>query len=246
MTRLVLGVVLGVLFSCSPASVPPPPDLFNSTTPSRVVWPLGDSITYGVTGFNGNAGGYRPLGKAWFDSQGYAYSFTGTLTGPDGGLNDGHSGYTTANLLVVVQANLPGHITVPNLTFLLGSTNDIGQGIPNATAAANYRMILAYLQSKNYLMWIAVSTIPPFGFPSSSIVPDATVQDMNTRLVAEWDFYDANRPPNCPKLIRADIYTALSGNAAYFNGANVHPTTAGYAALWAEWQRALLASGVVH
>jgi lysophospholipase L1-like esterase len=214
--------------------------LFSATTPSRKVWQFGDSLTYGTKGDNSQAGGYRVPMKAWLDGAGYSYQIIGTINGPFG-LHDGHPGYTIASLNSQVHTTVPGNVN-PMFTVLMGGTNDILQSVSAATSAAQYRQILAWLQTINYLTWILVTTIPPCGFPAQN---ETEVQALNAALVAEWDYYDANRPPNCPKLIRADVYTAMSGNSAYFFGTNVHPTDAGYAAMWAEFQNALTNSGVV-
>lgn len=123
------------------------------------VLPLGDSITAGCCGLNGN--GYRERLESSVDPFPGEFDFVGgqrdgTMADPD---NEGHSGWTIDQISGVTDRALEQYR--PNVVTLLAGTNDLGSdgdaaGAP-ARLAALVDKILAY-DPKTYVLLARVPT----------------------------------------------------------------------------------------
>ena len=231
------------------ASIPPAGYLFR-TSGARTLWLLGDSLTLGTKYDNTNAGGYQSPLNTWIGAHSYTATFLGTQTNAYSGLlHNGMSGYTLAQLLVVATANYTGHVNAADGVIFMGGENDAGSAAYDGAASiATYRQIIQHLQSHNppgQKSWIFVTTITD----RSDGASQARVDDFNSRLAAEWDWIDANRPAGARLLVRCDAFTALGGRFSAPNydvaSGNVHFTDAGYAALAAHFEAQAAAYGLI-
>ena len=138
------------------------------TTPLTIL-PLGDSITAGWTQLDWTDQANLPLepgyrGPLWQDflSNGMLVNMIGpNNNGPATQLdtNDaGYPGYTTAQLLAL----LPGLLAtqVPQAVLLLAGTNDVLQGVPQATTIANLTSMINDIEAASPSTYVYVGTLP--------------------------------------------------------------------------------------
>jgi hypothetical protein len=187
-----------------------------------------------------------PLYKA-LTSKRYLFAFEGSEVDafPPKLEHDGHPGYTIENLLTEAKGVYPGHVGRADVVTLFGGTNNCDGVVTydGAQAEADYRELLGYIAGLTR-RYVLVTTIPPI----CDAAQNANVLDLNPRLRAEWDYYDAHRLPSDPELIRADVFAAMGGkwDERYVGSTNVHPTLTGYTGIIEpEFERAMRAAGVI-
>ncbi|HEX7491055.1 MAG TPA: GDSL-type esterase/lipase family protein [Candidatus Limnocylindrales bacterium] len=114
-----------------------------------------------------------------------------------------------ANLHMVSNAGVPGNVTSqmlarensdvfslkPEVMFLLGGTNDVGQHISQATTIANLRSIIVNARAKKITVFMM--TIPPNSYSGMA----AEIDSMNAAIIHLANSY---------KIVYIDIHAVLS------------------------------------
>ncbi len=215
---------------------------------NRRIMPLGDSITFGVTSYNGTADfptaptavGYR---KALYDrliAGGYAIDFVGDLNaGASANLDDtDHSGIpgdTTADINGRVATTLTSE---PADVILLHA------GTNGATDASGINDILTTIQS-----WSSVPTNPSADTLVARIVP-SPLSATNTRINGFNTDLDIVMSTSWPSLTVVDMNSALNAStdmtSAFVDLPGVHPNASGYAKMADQWFNALTNNGKVN
>jgi VCBS repeat-containing protein len=203
---------------------------------AMTVMPFGDSITHGwtatdwsVQGITTDQGYRGPLWQS-FISANALVNFVGDQTdGPYTLLDQANAGYpgeTTAQLL----ERLPNLLAVekPQAILLMAGTNDLLQGVPQATIIANLNTMLSMIHAANPATHVYVSelipngdvsTVPALNTAIDAMVKQASAAGQNVSLVSESNF------PSSDLIFD-----------------NTHPTTAGYAILAQNFYSAILAA----
>lgn len=241
----------------------------------RRIMPLGDSITYGVTNFDGTnnnpsallAAGYR---KPLYDSlvnAGYAVDFVGSFSGGAGaGLADtNHQGFP-GHRADEVDASVTGYLisNPPDVVLSHVGTNDLFQGRTPAQAATNVNSLMTTMQTwrenlldtqEQDLTVLVARIIPSYASGGTTSTPDLpTIQQFNDAMVANLNA-DAGFSGDAKfNYVIVDQYSALNpatdlttlGFGVGEDRVGLHPNAVGYNEMARTWHAALVDSGAVH
>jgi lysophospholipase L1-like esterase len=105
--------------------------------------------------------------------------------------NAGVAGNTTAQMLARFSKDVTHY--KPQVLFVLGGTNDLGHGVPQATIIANLRSII--LTARAQKIRVFMMTVPPQTKPSSAIT------SLNRAIIHLANSY---------QIVVVDIYTVLA------------------------------------
>lgn len=197
--------------------------------------PLGDSITHGGAG---DGGVVYPTYRGWLYQElmglGYDVDFVGSLDQPDIGAsldpdNEGHSGYTTGDVLAELPLWL-GEYPPPGIALVHLGTNDVIRGVPPAETVRNIASIITVLRERNPSITILVAQIIPTSVGSTN----AEIETLNGQMAGLAAF----STPQSPILV-VDHYTGYDGVADNQRG-GVHPGLTGEWKMTSAWQRALI------
>ncbi|ACL17413.1 lipolytic protein G-D-S-L family [Methanosphaerula palustris E1-9c] len=198
------------------------------------IYPLGDSITYGDVHDGQNFPSYRYW--LWNDlkSKGFDVDFIGSQHGPDYGLvydtdNDGHAGYTSARELAELPTWLPG--LKPDIVLLHLGTNDVLEGVPQATTIGNIGAIITELRAVNPQVKIMLAEI----IPTSVNKTNEQIVSLNTGFAGLQQQMSTDASP----IILVDQYTGYDGEHDNQDG-GVHPAETGEMKIAAKWSAALV------
>jgi lysophospholipase L1-like esterase len=241
-----LFVLIGLLVTLAVAPCVHGVDLGN-------IWPLGDSITYGV----GHAGGYRDTLYTNLIARGCSFKFIGTLDSNPTKLlsaagqshHDGHSGYSIANAVDIDGKPRPGlyerleswhrSFDKPDIILLMIGINDLNTGYKTETAPKRLDLLVTRL----------------FGYyPQTRILiaslPDAEQDNLHRHgatndLAVAVNHYNAGivsivakHRMMGQKIILVDMHAALT-LADLQDG--LHPSAEGYVIMGNIWADALAA-----
>lgn len=120
-----------------------------------------------------------------------------------------------ANLRLVHNAGVPGNLTAdmrarlnsdvfaysPNVLFIMGGTNDVGQRVSQATTIANLRAIIVAATAKKIRVFLM--TIPPDAYPGMA----ADINSLNAAITHLGNTY---------KLTVIDVHAALSTSTGVY------------------------------
>ena len=226
-----LLLVLASLLLCFPVPAPaettPAPIAESSQKVSLKIMPLGDSITFGTP--DRSYGGYRRLLGILLAKDGYIIDFVGsqrsgnrTVRDPD---NEGHPGWTIAQIKSGIDANGWLETYQPDIILLHIGTNDIGQGNV-AWAAGNLSALLDDILVRLPKVRVIVAQIIPFQHG-----PDQDHQSYNAAIPGMV-------AAKGPRVSMVDMQSILS-KSDYADG--VHPNTSGYDKMARAWETALRA-----
>jgi acyl-CoA thioesterase-1 len=134
--------------------------------PAARIMALGDSLTFGNNDINypnGDIpGGFRKALGSLLTNGAFPFDFVGTLaTNAAPGMDpdhEGHPGFRTDQILTSVPAWLEAK---PDVVLLMIGSNDVIQGVPVATAAANLDSLIGLILATDPNRRLYVSTIPP-------------------------------------------------------------------------------------
>lgn len=200
-----------------------------------VVWPIGDSITYGVSASHHDVrGGYRlPLARGLLD-HGVRVHYVGTSAGNAapgltgfGLRHDGHSGWTTADVL----DRLPSwSVPTPDVVVVALGTNDLRHHRSTPESAV-FRLgqIVRSLSERFPLTTVVVTAIVPSGTAGGC---DATTREYDglvRQLVGEQVLLGR-------RVELADVWASYTSGACttrrgLLSRDRIHPTAAGYSVM---------------
>ncbi len=213
------------LLACDSSSQPHPlPDsslLDSSSETSDVsslkILAVGDSITMGSPEF---IGGYRLRLGQKLDFHGVSYEFVGRLSDP-GGLHEGYSGYTIAEIRTVALQAVA--LFQPDVVLIVAGTNNYPKEdyVDDYVAACNDIAALGPV--------VIAGSIPPRG-DGPNIVP---TQDYNAALPAAFAA-DGDPTVHFWDVCRLLTYPSDMADEA-------HPNDQGYTKMATEWVAALFA-----
>lgn len=135
--------------------------------------------------------------------------------------NCGHSGFTTTQLIARFP-EVQSHFfttTTNNILIVNEVSNEIDQGVSEATAKANMRSLIALGRSSGWRVFFATTT--PRGAPATwSPAQQTAVDNINT--------FFRNNPSESDGIIdwAANVNLSDPTNATYYQD-GVHPTAAG-------------------
>lgn len=113
--------------------------------------------------------------------------------------NAGVPGDTTAEMLARLKSDVFAY--KPEVLFIMGGTNDLGQNISQATTIANLRAIIVAASAKG--IRIDLMTIPPDAYPDMA----QKIDSLNAAIVHLGNIY---------KLVVIDIHTPLSTSTGVY------------------------------
>lgn len=201
-----------------------------------VVWPIGDSITHGVSANHRDVrGGYRlPLARGLL-ARGVRVHYVGTTaTNPAPGLagfgqrHDGHSGWRTSDVLEQLPA---WSVPTPDIVILALGTNDLRhQSTPEGTVFRLGQLVVM-LTERFPAATVVVTAIVPSG-PAGHC--DATTREYDglVRALVEEQSLLGRR------VELADVWASYTSGACttrrgLLSRDRIHPTAAGYTAMGA-------------
>ncbi len=177
---------------------------------ARRVGFLGDSITYGVG---------AAAGQNW--TQQLTKIIGSANVSADSQVNAGVPGNTSGNMLARYGTAIRG--SGVKFLYLLAGTNDIAQGVPLATFAANMQAIYQMTQQDG--IKLIVGTIPPMGTAFVTSAFRLAIEQFNLWLTI-WA--SANNIP------LAQVWDSLASSggtdylSGYDSGDGIHPNTLGH------------------
>jgi hypothetical protein len=205
------------------------------------VWPIGDSITFGVGGDGGAGGcGYRDVMYA--QNQKWGASLVGTLSG---GANfatcpissvalksDGHSGFRCSSITATVGGYYSTiAATPPRVCLIHMGTNDMIAYLAGTqtmlAACSEFGTMLDTIVALDTSMTFFVATLLHCGM-------DTTVIPFNDNVAREVERH--KRAGRAMYLV--DMYPTLDPATDYDAG-GIHPNTGGYAKMGAKWSLAI-------
>jgi len=218
-----------------------PPDLAPRLPRNNMrILRLGDSIVMDLPAQDGG-GGYGVELWQRFRADHLWVTFVGTqITGPGVGAgyvitdesvlgshhNEGHPGFTSAQLLAYVNTYQTFNEYTPDVTPLMIGTNDVIQDVPLTTYAANVQAILdkglADTTGKSPIFGDGIVILCTLFYQSAVRNPgsDPTIDAFNAWIVSEV----ARR--NSPRVLLLDTHAALS-YPSDFIWDGVHPAPSG-------------------
>ena len=227
---LLLALVASLLLCFpvpAPAETTPAPIVGPSQKVSLKIMPLGDSITFGTP--DRSYGGYRRLLGILLAKDGYIIDFVGsqrsgnrTVPDPD---NEGHPGWTIAQIKSGIDANGWLETYKPDIILLHIGTNDIGQGNA-ARAASNLSALLDDILVRLPKVRVIVAQIIPFRRG-----PDQGHQSYNGAIPGIV-------AAKGPRVSIVDMRGILS-KSDYAD--SLHPKAAGYDKMARAWETAIRA-----
>jgi lysophospholipase L1-like esterase len=202
---------------------------------SLVVWPVGDSITYGAeTHPRTVPGGYRAALARDLRARGVGVHFVGTVaTNPSvrldtsGQRHDGHPGWQISDVL----AHIGGwHVPTPDVVLVSLGTNDLRRGrVEPEVAAERLEVLISTLTQRFPAADVVVATVIPTGAAGAcddrtreydglvrSLVDRLALTGMRVTLADSW---------------AAFTWGACSTRASLLSRDHLHPSAAGYAVL---------------
>lgn len=196
-----------------------------------VVWPIGDSITYGVSaGHHDVRGGYRlPLARGLL-ARGVRVHYVGTTAGnPAPGLaefgqrHDGHSGWQTSDVLDHLGS---WSVPTPDVVVLALGTNDLRHHATPETAVFRLGQIVNALTARFPAATVVVTAIVPSGSAGTCDARTRAYDGLVRQLVADETLLER-------RVVLADVWASYtSGSCATRRGLlsrdQIHPTAAGY------------------
>lgn len=192
------------------------------------IMPLGDSITFGSP--DSAYGGYRHALGALLAKDGYAISFVGSqrsgisaIPSPD---NEGHPGWTIAQIKSGIDANRWLENYRPDIILLHIGTNDIRQG-GAAAAQTDLSALLDDIRARLPEAWIIVAQIIPFRRG-----PDPAHRSYNAAMPAIVG-------SKGPRVSIVDMEGILATDD-YADG--IHPNSGGYDKIARAWESAIRAA----
>jgi lysophospholipase L1-like esterase len=194
--------------------------------PPMRIMPLGDSITYGV----GSPGGYRTDLWQFLSADKVDAQFVGSQSSGPGNLpdpaNEGHSGWTIAQIAARVGTWLADY--KPDVILLHIGTNDILKKVSAARAERQVAGLISRITTLSDAK-LYVATI----IPLKNRRENAIVRAYDTALAATVRLDVA-----AGRHVRlVDMYDAVSTTDLGPDG--VHPTAGGYAKIAARWYAAM-------
>lgn len=201
-----------------------------------VVWPIGDSITHGVSANHRDVrGGYRlPLARGLL-GRGVRVHYVGTTTAnPAPGLaafgqrHDGHSGWRTADVL----AQLPGwSVPTPDVVVLALGTNDLRQQSTPEGTVFRLGQLVMMLTERFPAATVVVTAIVPTGAAGRCDVTTREYGGLVRELVREQSLLGR-------RVELADVWASYTSGGCTNRGGllsrdRIHPTAAGYTVMGA-------------
>ncbi len=192
------------------------------------IMPLGDSITFGWP--DPSYGGYRNLLWRLLTDDGYDVDFVGSQQSGKGVIpdpdNEGHPGWTIAQLKDGIDSNGWLETYQPDLILLHIGTNDLAHQSDTASAPGNLSALLDDMLARLPQAHIIVAQIVPFRAGA-----DKGHQAYNAAIAG----IVASRGP---RVSLVDMQTILA-RGDYADG--VHPNTGGYDKMARAWEAAIRA-----
>ncbi len=200
-------------------------------TPStRVVLPLGDSITRGNFTTDG---GYRGYLQKHMTAKGLTYDFIGPLSDNSTGVTDpdhaGYSGYRIDEIHIQLLAM--GVVTAPDYVLLHAGTNDLYQLATASEAAGRLDSLIRSIAARWPDTKILVATIGPYTGAAYTQIPymNSQINAYNAHIMALPCSHD-----NGEQITIVPIANMLDTQTSD----GIHPTTEGYrriARLWNQY-----------
>jgi lysophospholipase L1-like esterase len=213
------ALLASALPAASAASAAPP------AVPTAVrVMPLGDSITWGVG--SSTSSSYRADLWRRLAVNGYGVDFVGSVTSgqlPDPA-NEGHSGWTIAQIAANINGWLAG--AKPDVVLLHIGTNDVNGASAGVGAPDRLNALIDQIRSAAPATTVLVAQI----VPSTGAALNARIVEFNSRIPA------IVASKNSAKVRLVDQYHALTSADL---ADSLHPNDAGYVKMAATWYAAL-------
>jgi len=203
-----------------------------STVALTKIMALGDSITQGDSGHND----YRYYLWQQLQAAGYNFDFVGSMTKafdgnsepPNYGYdqdNEGHAGYTTAQVLAGV--NGWASATMPDIVLLHIGTNDVLNGVANNTIINNISQIINALRAVNANITILLAQIiPSSGYTSQ-------ISQLNSSIAS----LVGSKNTAQSRVILVDQYTGINVSTDLWDG--IHTNNTGSQKMSSQWFTAL-------
>jgi lysophospholipase L1-like esterase len=200
------------------------------------ILPLGDSITYGLSGdcsyALSNCGGYRTTLYEDLSKAGFTFQFVGSVSSGPANLpqkqNEGHPGWRIDQIAAQADGWLAA--SSPDIVLLHIGTNDFEQDYEMATVADRLLSLLKQISRDAPLAHIYISSIIPI---LNLDDVDPQVQQFNQairRIVKSLNVQGK-------AVTFVDMYPALT--KADYSSDGIHPTAGGYAKMAAVWFEAI-------
>jgi lysophospholipase L1-like esterase len=202
---------------------------------SLVVWPVGDSITYGAEAKpHVVPGGYRASLARLLAVHGVQVHFVGTSSGNPspalaaaGQRHDGHPGWQISDVLAHIQ---DWQVPPPDVVAVSLGTNDLVRGhVTPAVAAARLGHLLTVLTSRFPSATVVVATIVPRGRAGRCDAETREYDGMVRAVVRQQALL--GRQVLLADVWSAFTYGACSTRARLLSRDHLHPSAAGYGVL---------------
>ena len=236
---------------------------------AKRIMPLGDSITFGVTFFDGTdnnpapafAIGYRKALYDLLDTAGYEVDFVGTqVAGTDASValadtnHQGIPGVRADGLAASISTYLDNAAT--DIVLSHAGTNDLFQTLTTTQATTNVNGLVSNMQTwrntqnDQPLTVLAAKIIPSYELAGNfSTLRLSTIEAFNTQMES-----DLNASFSSDQNLNVDIvdhYSALNpatdltikGTGGGQDRVGLHPNTSGYTKMANTWYDALIATG---
>ena len=217
-----------------------------------VIFPLGDSITKGVTGYVSPnepvPGGYRGYLNDLLVQEGVAFTFVGnSKTNPSLNLtksnqenHEGHPGWVIELLTYNLENWLTSLNKSPDIILLMAGTNNLGLGEQTPEEAGKHMdILLNEISSLMPNVITIVSTLIPYnGTGATALGREANQVIFNIKILPAIII---NHQKKMHKVVLFDMrnYFNMDNEATHLSGDKVHPSALGYQAIANGWFQAL-------
>ncbi len=193
--------------------------------PPRVLC-FGDSITAGIQNNFTQTPGYRPELKRLLDEDGHSVTFVGSLVDAAGFHHEGHSGWTSAELLTITPEVMQQ--SRPDIVLVDSGTNDLVAGDSPEVCAHHFAMLVSTIYDYNPRAFVVVARLSHM---SPKVEPSTARRDKYNLLVggiaADLALTHRCEVVDFSKMPMSDLSDT------------VHPNSAGYAYMAERWNRAI-------